>query len=285
MSDLASTRGSSGESATDDSLRRYMNEIARFPLLTRADEVRLAKRVEAGDREARQRLIESNLRLVVTIARTYRSGSVDLLDLVQEGTLGLMRAAEKFDWRRETKFSTYAAWWIRHGIVQALAANTQPIRLPDSVRARIADVQRAERALAAALGRRPSVPEIAGELDLSVEQVLEARAAAMPVSSLNAATADGDRDYADSLADPNAADPLQTLVDETPAIDLEGTLSRLPERSRRVIELRYGLRDGVARTADSVADELGVARERVRQIELQTLRRLAAESGSTARAA
>src|SRR5262249_38997563 len=116
----------------EDSLRLYLNEIGRYPLLTRAQEVQLAKRVQAGDPDARRRLIESNLRLVVSIAKSYRSSSVELLDLVQEGTLGLMRAADRYDWRRDTKFSTYAAWWIRHGIVQALAAGTQPIRIPDS---------------------------------------------------------------------------------------------------------------------------------------------------------
>jgi len=270
--------------AADDSLRRYLNEIGRYPLLTRAQEVQLAKRAELGDPEARRRLIESNLRLVVSIAKTYRTGSADLLDLIQEGTIGLMRAVDRYDWRRETKFSTYAAWWIRHGIVQALAAGNQPIRLPDSVRTRMADVQRAERSLAAELGRTPSVSEIAAKLELSTEHVLEARAAAAPLSSLDEPLGEDVR-FGDVLADPNATDPLQALVDETPAIDLEATLSKLTERSRTVIELRFGLRDGVPRTADSVADELGVARERVRQIELHTLRKLAAETSPLARAA
>jgi RNA polymerase primary sigma factor len=277
MSDVASK-----PVAADDSLRRYLNEIGRYPLLTRAQEVQLAMGVELGDPEARRRLIESNLRLVVAIAKTYRSGSAELLDLVQEGTIGLMRAVDRYDWRRETKFSTYAAWWIRHGIVQALAAGNQPIRLPDSVRARIGAVQQAERELTAELGRTPSVAEIAVRLDLSDEQVLETRAAAAPMSSLDEPL--GERGYAELLADPNAPDPLQALIDETPEIDLEQTLSRLPERSRTVLELRFGLRDGIARTADAVADELGVARERVRQIELHTLRKLSAET-SVARAA
>jgi RNA polymerase primary sigma factor len=268
----------------DDSLRRYLTDIGRCPLLTRAEEVQLAKRVELGDPEARRRLIESNLRLVVTIAKSYRSGSAELLDLVQEGNLGLMKAVDRYDWRRGTKFSTYAAWWIRHAVVQALGASSQPIRLPDSVRARIADVQRAERALASELGRTPSVKEIAAKLEVTDEQVLEARAAAQPVASLDEPVGTDGR-YADILADANATDPLQALIDETPALDLEETLRRLPERSRLVLELRFGLRDGVARTADAVADELGVARERVRQIELHTLRKLAAETGSLARAA
>jgi RNA polymerase primary sigma factor len=286
MSATASKTGKQGDTAAEDSLRRYLNEIGRYPLLTRAQEVQLAKRVEAGDPSARQRLIESNLRLVVAIARTYHSPSLELLDLVQEGTLGLMRAVERYDWRRGTKFSTYAAWWIRHGIVQALANGAHPIRIPDSVRARVSEINATERTLTARLGRRPSVAEIADELELSCDQVLEARAAAQPVGSLDEPVgSDRELQYADVLADPNAPDPLQALLDETPAIDLEETLSRLPERSRQVIELRFGLRDGVARTADSVADELGVARERVRQIELHTLRKLAAEAAPIARAA
>jgi RNA polymerase primary sigma factor len=278
--------GFSANGNTEDSLRHYLNEIGRCPLLSRAEEVQLAKRIEAGDDAARRRMIESNLRLVVSIAKTYRSDTVELLDLIQEGTLGLMKAVDRYDWRRGTKFSTYAAWWIRHGIVQALTAGSNQIRVPDSVRERVADVQRAERTLSASLGRRPSVAEIADSLDLSVEQVLEARAAAQPVGSLDAPIG-GERElqYADVLADPNAADPLQSLVDEEPVIDLEAELSRLPERTRRVIELRYGLNDGVSRTADAVAAELGVARERVRQIELSTLRKLGAEYVPAARAA
>src|SRR5262249_25214619 len=272
--------------AADDSLRRHLNEIGPDPLLRRAEEVQVAKRIEAGDPAARQRLVECNLRLVVTIAKSYRSSSVDFLDLIQEGTLGLMQAVDRYDWRRDTKFSTYAAWWIRHGIVQAYATGSQQIRIPDSVRSRAAAVRKAERSLAAELGRTPSVAEIAAKLDLTVEQVHEACAAWRPVGSLTEVRGgEGERLYEEVLADPNTPDPLQALIDETPVIDLEETLQRLPERSRTVIELRFGLRDGVARTADSVADELGVARERVRQIELKTLRRLAAESDSIARAA
>jgi RNA polymerase primary sigma factor len=269
----------------DDSLRRYLDEIGRYPLLSRAEEVQLAKRLAAGDADARRRLIESNLRLVVAIAKSYRSGSAELLDLVQEGTIGLMGAVDRYDWRRGAKFSSYAAWWIRHGIFEALAASSQPIRLPDSVRARIHDVRKAERTLAATLGREPSVAEVAQTVGLSVDQVLEAQAAGMPVGSLDELFGDEDRSAVDAIADPNAPDPLQELVDVTPSLDLAPTLERLPERSRNVIELRFGLRDGVARTADSVADELGVSRERVRQIEQFALRKLAAEADRLQQAA
>jgi DNA-directed RNA polymerase sigma subunit (sigma70/sigma32) len=203
----------------------------------------------------------------------------------------------------------WAAWWRRDGVSlpsQRGRNRPSPNELPiddepdqhldanrstadpisDSVRGRIADVQRTERALAAKLGRRPSTREIASDLDLDIDQVLEARAAAQPVGSLDDTVgSDGDQRHADTLADPSAPDPLETLCDDVPVIDLEERLGRLPGRSRRVIELGYGLEDGVPRTADSVADELGVARERVRQIELHTLRKLAADADPVARAA
>jgi len=277
MSESDTTPGHNGD-ANQDSLRRYLNEIARYRLLTRAEEVQLAKRVEAGDPAARQRLVESNLRLVVAIARNYRTAGADMLDLIQEGTLGLMRAVDGYDWRRGTKFSTYAAWWIRHGIVQALAACSHPIRLPDSVRERLTALRRAERELTARLGRAPSVAELADELELTPAQVLEARAAGQPVGSLHETVGaeSGEVSYADVLADPNATDPFESLVEDADESELAARLRTLPERPRQVIELRFGLRDGVAHTADAVAAELGVARERVRQIELHALRKLGA---------
>jgi RNA polymerase primary sigma factor len=260
----------------EDSLRTYLKQISRFPLLTRTQEIELAKRASAGDREAQRKLVESNLRLVVSIARSFRSGTLDLLDLIQEGTLGLMRAVELYDWRRGTKLSTYAGWWIRHGILQAITTSGRGMRVPDSIRARTASVHAAERSLTSTLGRVPSVPEIAQAVGCSIEQVLETRAAAQPLASLDAPIDEtGELRFSDVLADANSTDPLQSMIDETPVIDVQAELVRLPERSRQVIELRYGLRDGVPRTADAVATELGVARERVRTIELHTLRKLA----------
>jgi RNA polymerase primary sigma factor len=274
------------DSVSSDSCRRYLNEIRRYPLLTRAQEVQLAKRIAGGDADARRRMIESNLRLVVAIARHYRTTGDDLLELVQEGTLGLMRAVDRYDWRRQAKFSTYAAWWIRHAIVRALVSDRQPIRLPESLRARMLAVQRTEAALTTGLARRPTAAEVATALGLTLAQVDEARAAALPLRSLDAPLDDdGDGAYWDVVADPTAPDPLQMLVDEASASDLSEQLRRLPARSRQVIELRYGLRDGAGRTAASIADELGLARERVRQIELQTLRALAADTTRSARAA
>jgi RNA polymerase primary sigma factor len=272
---------SSEDSAAYDSLQLYLAEIGRYPLLTRAQEVQLAKRIESGDPIARQRMIESNLRLVVTIARGYSGHGLELLDLIQEGTLGLMKAVDKYDWRRETKFSTYAAWWIRHGITQALTNSARSIRLPESMLDRLASVRRTERALMARLGQRPSAAEIASELELTPAQVLEALAAGQPVGSLDEpAGQDGEARQAELVADPVTVDPLQSLVDEAREGELEACLRRLPERGRRVIELRFGLRDGVARTAEAVAAELGVTRERVRQIELNALRKLSAAANA-----
>jgi RNA polymerase primary sigma factor len=277
MSEAVQTTRSNESAAAEDSLRSYLTEIGRYPLLTRAEEVQLAKRIEAGDPAARRRLVESNLRLVVTIAKTYRTGALDLLDLIQEGTLGLMKAADRYDWRRGTKFSTYAAWWIRSGIIEALNVSLHPIRIPDSVRERAADVQRTEQALTARLGRRPTVAEIGTELGLSAAQVADARAAAQAVGSLDDPVGPGaDLRQVDLLVDTNATDPLQSLIEEADDDELEQRLSTLPERSRLVLELRFGLRDTGSRTADEVATELGLARERVRQIELHALRKLAA---------
>ena len=204
----------------------YLEEIAGRPLLTRTEEIELAKRAQDGDAQARERLIESNLRLVVSIARTYRSETHDLFDLVQEGTLGLIQAIDRYDWRRGAKLSTYAFPWIRHAMLDA---------------------------------------------------VEEGRAAAKRTTSLDAPLdGDGALRYWDVVADSSASDPLESMIDATPEIDVEAQLRRLPDRSRQVIELRYGLRDGVARTADAVAAELRLSRERVRTIELHGLRKLAA---------
>jgi RNA polymerase primary sigma factor len=261
-----------------NSLDTYLTEIGRYPLLTRAEEVQLAKRVERGDELARRRLIESNLRLVVAIAKPYRGRGVDLLDLIQEGTCGLMRAVDKYDWRRDTKFSTYAAWWIRHGIVESLS-RARAIRVPGSIAERAALIRRTEAALRARFSREPTTCEIAVELDLGIAEVDEARAAFQPVSSLDEPLiGESEASLADVVADPQSADPLEPFASEDRERALERTLRSLPERGRRVIELRFGLRDGVARTADAVAAELGVTRERARQIELHALRKLSANN-------
>jgi RNA polymerase primary sigma factor len=259
---------------TQDSLEQYLREIGRHPLLTRAEEVRLAKRVEAGDQAARDRMIEANLRLVVAIAKPYRGRGLELLDLIQEGTLGLVRAVEGYDWRRGTKFSTYAAWWVRHATAQAVL-RARPVRVPGPLVDRAAAVRRADRELTGRLGRPPSAVEIADELELTLEQVHEAQTAFQPVSSLNEPlTAEEEATKIDVLVDTATPDPLDTLVAESQEDELQARLAELPERGRRVIELRFGLRGRDVQTADTVAAELGVTRERVRQIELNALRRL-----------
>jgi RNA polymerase primary sigma factor len=258
-------------------LQAYLQEIGRYPLLSRAEEVQLAKQIERGDELARKRMTESNLRLVVTIAKGYQGRGVDLLDLIQEGTVGLMRAVDKYDWRRDIKFSTYAAWWIRHGITQALTT-ARSIRIPESLLERAAAVRAEERELSSRLGRRPSTSELAAALDLTTEQVDEARAAVQPLSSLEEPTHGEDTQRIERIADPNAADPVLALVDDSSEDELQARLAGLTERGRQVIELRFGLRDGVAHTADAVAEKLGVTRERVRQIELRALTKMAAEA-------
>jgi RNA polymerase primary sigma factor len=260
-----------------DSLGLYLEEIGRYPLLTRAEEVQLAKRIERGDEAAKRRMTESNLRLVVTIARTYQGRGVDLLDLIQEGTVGLMRAVEKYDWRREAKFSTYAAWWIRQKISEAVYTG-RPIRIPDSLLERAGAIRNAERELTSRLGRAPSTSEVAAALELTTEQVDEARAALQPVTSLEAPLESEGTARLELIADPNAVDPVEAVSEEPVEAELELRLATLPARSRRVIELRYGLGGGVAHTADAVAAELGVTRERVRQIELHAIAKLAAAS-------
>ena len=260
-----------------ETLQTYLQEIGRYPLLSRAEEVQLAKQIERGVEAARKRMTESNLRLVVTIARGYQGRGVDLLDLIQEGTVGLMRAVDRYDWRRDIKFSTYAAWWIRHGIAQALLT-ARPIRIPESLLERTAAVRAAEQELSCRLGRHPSVSEIAAALELTTEQVDEARAVTQPLSSLEAPLQSEDTKRIETIADPNATDPVLSLIEDSKDDELQARLGRLTERGHQVIRLRFGLDDSVAHTADAVAAKLGVTRERVRQIELRALTKMAVET-------
>jgi RNA polymerase primary sigma factor len=258
-----------------DALSAYLTRIGRIPLLTRADEVRLAKRVELGDPAARQKMIESNLRLVVALAKRYRGRGLDLLDLIQEGTLGLVRAVDGFDWTKDTKFSTYAAWWIRHSITQALATSARPIRLSAPLLRRLSAISRAEQTLSSELGRVPTDAEVAGRLALTERQVVDARAAAQHVVSLDEpASDDSEVSRVDLVVDADLPDPASGLEPE-PAQVLAQPLDELSERRRRVLELRYGLGEGQAHTVEAIAGELGITRERVRQIELGALRVLA----------
>jgi RNA polymerase primary sigma factor len=277
--DTPAARPAPRSAGEQGSLDLFLDAIGRHKLLTRAEEIQLAKRLEAGDRAARQRMIEANLRLVVAVAKKYHGQGLDLLDLIQEGSIGLMHAVEKFDWRRETKFSSYAVWWIRAAIGRALSNTSRTIRVSTPLLERVRKVRKAEHALAARLGRRPTDREVAAELTLSLEQVLDARIVALTTTSLEAAV-DPESGLAlkDLIPDDQADDP-ESVLDRSPAALLNEVLSRLPERRRRILELRYGLDGREPRTVQAVAGELGLTRERVRQIELSTLRGLSAQGG------
>ena len=263
------------EKASDlDVLQLFLTEIGRYQLLSAAEEVMLAKRVERGDRKAKQRMIESNLRLVVSIAKGYRGLGVPFLDLIQEGTFGLNRAVEKFDWRRGFKFSTYATWWIRQSVQRAIANDGKTIRVPVHIVERQQRLSRAARRLEAELGREPTRTELSEATGLPVRHVDDALGAASASVSLNqSAGSDDDAEFGDLFADRDAADPLGEAEEVLRAEALRRALDDLPERERRVLELRFGF-EGEPWTLDAIGRELQVTRERVRQLESQALGRM-----------
>jgi RNA polymerase primary sigma factor len=259
---------------TTDSLQLFLREAGRHALLTAAQEVELAKRIERGDLAAKQRMIQSNLRLVVSIAKNYRNQGLPFLDLIQEGTLGLIRAVEKFDWRRGYKFSTYATWWIRQAVARALADKARTIRMPVHIVERMQKMNRAERTLWMELGREPTLEEIAEEASLPVEQAREVRAAARASASLDQPVGDQeDATFGDFVAgdDPLPEERVEVALRSRA---LAVALQALPERERHVLVLRYGLVDQEPKTLEEIGRRLGLTRERVRQIELESLRRL-----------
>jgi RNA polymerase primary sigma factor len=259
-----------------ESLNRYMTEIGRYPLLTRSQEVVLAGRIAAGDDVARRRLIECNLRLVASIAREFQRSGVDQLDLIQEGTVGLIAAVDRYDAGAGAGFATYACWWIRHAMLRGLAAHGRTIRLPESMLARIGDVRRAERALTARLGHVPGDEQIAAELEISPEQVTAARRAAQPTGSLDQQLADdGAASVLDTVVDVDAPDMLESLAVEQRRQLLERSLGTLTPRARWVLEHRYGLNGAREQTLAEIADALHISSGRARQIEITATRRLA----------
>jgi RNA polymerase primary sigma factor len=259
-----------------DSLQLFLADVGRHKLLTAAEEVTLAKEIEKGNLIAKRRMIESNLRLVVSIAKGYRGLGVPFLDLIQEGTLGLNRAVEKFDWRRGFKFSTYATWWIRQAVARALADKARTIRMPVHIVERLQKMNRAERTLWPQLGRQPTLEEIAEEANLPVEQAREVRAAARASTSLDQPVGDEeDAVFGDFVAGDGPLPDEQAELNIRSATLLEALLS-LPDRDRSVLVLRYGLADEDPKTLEEIGRRLGLTRERVRQIEVQSLRRLAA---------
>ena len=272
----AGVKAAEPEGGADDAVRNYLKTIGKVRLLTKEDEVRLAKRVEANDMEAKNQLIEANLRLVVSIAKRYGGRGLTLLDLIQEGNLGLIRAVEKFDWRRGFKFSTYATWWIRQGITRALADQSRTIRIPVHMVERMNRVGRARRALSQKLGREPTPEQIAAEVEMNPGQVEEILDLGREPVSLETPVGpdEGESRLADFIEGDEDEAPLEVVAGGMRQRDLEAALRSLQWRERRVIELRYGLADEGPMTLEDIGHEVGVTRERVRQIESKTLSKL-----------
>ena len=263
---------------TTDSLQLFLNEAGRWPLLTAAEEVELAKRIERGDQAAKDRLINSNLRLVVSIAKRYQGHDLALLDLIQEGIIGLIRAVEKFDWRRGFKFSTYATWWIRQAVQRGVANKSRTIRIPVHIVERERKIARAERELSLQLGRPPTDREVARRAKLQLKHVLEVQSAPRTVASLDKpATEGGDSSFGDMVATAHD-DVEEEIVVGLGADALRRAVERLPEIEKEIVKRRYGLNgDPDPQSLEEIGSAIGVSRERVRQIESRALERLAEE--------
>jgi RNA polymerase primary sigma factor len=260
---------------TTDALQLFLREAGRHPLLTAAQEVELAKKIERGDGAAKQRMIQSNLRLVVSIAKNYRNQGLPFLDLIQEGTLGLVRAAEKFDYRKGFKFSTYATWWIRQAIARALADKARTIRIPVHVVEKLNKIGRAERKLVTELGREPTPEEIAEVTGIDPEEVDSIkRSAQAPVSLEKPVGDEEESEFGQFIADERAESPYERAAEILTKEALREALENLSYRERRVLELRYGLGGEHPRTLDEVGRTFNVTRERIRQIENQSLKKL-----------
>jgi len=258
-----------------DSLRLYLREIGKVNLLTADQEVYLAKRIERGDMVAKTQMIEANLRLVVSIAKSYLGRGLSFLDLIQEGSLGLIRAVEKFDYRKGYKFSTYATWWIRQAVTRAIADKARTIRIPVHMVEKLNKVVHIERQLVQRLGREPNPEEIADELEMTTEEVREIlRMAQLPVSLEKPIGEEEESSLGDFVQDEAAESPYDTAQLSLRREDIENALSSLPERERKVIELRFGLKGEQPCTLEEVGRAFGVTRERIRQIENNTLKKL-----------
>ena len=257
-----------------DALTLLMNRVGRYPLLSAAEEVALAKRVERGDPQAKERMINSNLRLVISIAKRYQNRNLPLLDLFQEGVIGLNRAVEKFDWRRGYKFSTYATWWIRQACQRAVSGQSDTIRVPTHVHERRVKIARAATRLEPKLGRDPTREELAEEAGLSLQHVEEALdVAEAPVSLNRPIGSEEDGEFGDLFADPDALDPADEATESLRRLAVRRTVAALPERERRILELRFGF-DGDPASLEQIGRELGITRERVRQLEAEAFNRL-----------
>jgi RNA polymerase primary sigma factor len=258
-----------------DSLRLYLREIGKVPLLTADQEVYLAKRIERGDMGAKTQMIEANLRLVVSIAKSYLGRGLSFLDLIQEGSLGLIRAVEKFDYRKGYKFSTYATWWIRQAVTRAIADKARTIRIPVHMVEKLNKVVHIERQLVQRLGREPRPDEIAAELEMTTAEVRDIlRMAQHPVSLEKPIGEEEESELGDFVEDEQAESPFDTAQVSLRREDIENALASLPERDRKVIELRFGLSGAQPCTLEEVGKAFGVTRERIRQIENNTLKKL-----------
>jgi RNA polymerase primary sigma factor len=267
--------GSAAESApAEDPLRLYVRQIGGGALLTREEERELARRKDEGDELAKRKLIESNLRLVMAITRNYTKASVPLLDLIQEGNLGLIRAVEKFDYRLGFKLSTYATWWIRQAITRALADQGRTIRLPVHVADQVRRLLRARRQLAQKYNREPTLAELARETQQSEERVRELLELVETPVSLETPVGDGESLYGDLIEDVNALAPHEQSAEQARGRELAGALDQLNPRMRRVLSLRFGLDGEPPQTLEEVGGQLGITRERVRQLETRALREL-----------
>jgi RNA polymerase primary sigma factor len=258
-----------------DSLRLYLRSIGRVPLLTAEEEVSLAKRIERGDMAAKQHMVEANLRLVVSIAKSYLGRGLTFLDLIQEGSLGLIRAVEKFDYRRGYKFSTYATWWIRQAVTRAIADKGRTIRIPVHMVEKLNKVVHVERQLVQSLGREPSPDEIAKELECDVSEVRDIlRMSQQPVSLEKPIGDEEESELGDFVEDETAVSPFEMASENLRRDNVRKALAALPAREREVIEMRYGLTGGRPRTLEEVGRAFNVTRERIRQIENHTLKKL-----------
>lgn len=259
----------------DDSVKMYLKEIGSIPLLTKEQELSLAKKVSEGDELAKQKLVESNLRLVVSVARKYLRKGMPMLDLIQEGTLGLIKAAEKFDYTKGYKFSTYATWWIRQGITRAIADQARTIRVPVHMVEKINKLSSVSALLAAELGRDPKPEEIADKMDMSVDKVVEViNVSQKPTSIESTVGKEDDTELEEVLPDKNALSPEEIVTASLLKEQIEEILGTLTEKEKGVLELRFGLNGGEAHTLEEVGKAFNVTRERARQIENKALRKL-----------
>jgi RNA polymerase primary sigma factor len=263
-----------GDPSTSDPLKLYVRQIGDGPLLTRDEERELARRKDAGDEQAKRKLIESNLRLVMSITRNYTKAGVPLLDLIQEGNLGLIRAVEKFDYRMGFKLSTYATWWIRQAITRALADQGRTIRLPVHVAEQVRRVMRSRRVLAQKLNREPTTAELAQESGFPEQRVRDLLDLVEDTVSLETPVGDGESLYGDLIEDTKTERPETTTSEKLRRVELARALARLNPRMRHVLELRFGLAGAEPKTLEEVGEGLGITRERVRQLESRALREL-----------